>query len=521
MANIITRETLHRINDQLYAACACNIWTFLENVKTQDEEMASMRPFPINFPHVQEIHRIAEENDRALFCKSRRMQVSMYFLARKLHKGFFAGTELPGTYDVYRGAYSATDEPLMKYQLARIQFMYDSLPPWMQARNPMVKNTESVKAFQKGGVIEGFAMKQTGAQGYGFTEYTFDEMAWQQYARTCWLGIVPTIGRGKLFGISTPNGKVREGKLFYEVWANPDELPEYKGFARKKIMWYENPEHDEAWFKRATAGLTRQEIAQMFECSFVSYAGASIWNTFNHRIHVSKEKLYPIAGRPILIGWDFGTRKPAMTVWQVDGDGRWRGYMELVGRNVESFAKFCRHGLLMASALYDRSKFQEIHGIAPDAKTRYRTRGLSGARMDMDELVRIWDRRRIGRMENPTFSETDSYQCRVMMGYPHLGTRLHETPRLKVVRGLWWRKDGDPGILLDPSMENFIDGCASGYVYDKEGEVPMENEYTDAQDSFQMIASAYSREILGEVDEDQRQATKIYMPPKMGFRSGM
>jgi hypothetical protein len=88
---------------------------------------------------------------------------------------------------------------------------------------------------------------------------------------------------------------------------------------------------------------------------------------------------------------------------------------------------------------------------------------------------------------------------------------------MKVVRKLWWQKDGDPGIILDPSMENFIDGCSSGYVYDKESEQPLENEYTDAQDSLQMIASAYAREILGEKQDDSDERRKVTTGGSPGY----
>ncbi|MFA5382364.1 MAG: hypothetical protein WC356_04300 [Candidatus Micrarchaeia archaeon] len=519
MANIITKETLRSINDQVYAACCSNLWTFAEagEIRTKDEERKIIRPFPINFRHLHELNRLIDENDRVIICKSRRMQVSMLLLLRMLRSAFFANSGLPGSDQVYAGAYSAIDEPLMFYQMGRIQFMYNCLPDWMRARNPMVTNKVDLKIFQNGGSIQGFAMKQEGAQGFGFSEYVFDEMAWQRYAATCWWGVVPTIGRGKLIAASTPNGKAREGKLFHEVWANPDNVEGYKGFARKKLMWYDCPEHDEAWFKMITAGMTKTQIGAKYCCSFSSYDGDLVWNRFDSRIHVSKETLWPIPGRPMLIGWDFGVRKPAMTLWQVDANGVWRGYREMIGRNEESFAKFCRKGLEIANGLYERSKFPEIHGIAPDAKVRYRTRSLSGARMDMDEISRIWDRRRVGREPLSEFLEGDTYQTRMLMGYPHCGTRDKETPRMKVVRKMWWLKDGEPGIILDPSMENFIDGCSSGYVYDKESEQPLENEYTDAQDTLQMIASAYAREILGEQQDDPETRRRVTTGGSPGY----
>lgn len=479
-----------RRHDEEYALCARDFWYFAQFLVDEDEEREIVRPYPLNFEYLHKYHKTILDHRHVVILKSRRMLITLHELAFKLWRAKFAGQGLPDAKDVYYGGYSAIDEDLAIYQFTRLKFMHEHLPDWLRLRNPLTVDNALYMKFQYGGKIKGFPLKRQGPQGFGFSDFTFDEMAWQEAARSTWKGLKPTIGIGSIRAISTPNGKDGIGRLFYEVWMNNNNS--FKDMHRIKVHWSENPEHDEEWYRMMCAGMENWWIQQMLELSFISQAGTPVWANdppgvgFDRQIHVAKEIPEIIANRPIYSMWDFGYHNPAFLFAQRNTRDQWIIHREYLKEDID-FDVFCKECRDFAAGIYDRRKHPEVHFVDPAGFSRYSNRAKSGASCDVHAIKLIWKQSGSDVIVYPGESQT--------------GTRTNEAPRLKAVRKLWSVREGDglAGAIISPACEHFIDGCGGGYCYpDNKGrggstEEPDKNSYSHDQDAFQYGVSGYNR----------------------------
>lgn len=499
--------TLRKVRNQDFALSAQDFWYFCTYVVTEDEDQKKQRGFPLNYQYLHRTHHIVENHQKTLILKARRLLISWYGMLRQLHNAMFAGTGLPDTHGVYRGGVMSIGETEAKYLIQRIRRVYRRLPPWMQERNRLIKDNEMYLEFERGGTIQAFPLKREGPQTFGFSEVFFDEMALQEAVRTVWTGMIPTLGsEGKLLAVSTPNGKTN---LFYDIWSNKDA--QYPGVYRLRLHWTENPEHDEAWFVAATAGMDKQMIARMFELSFAAYYGKPVWSTeWNPTMHVV-DSTDVVEDRPMFLGWDFGYHFPAVVFFQRNSRDQWVGHDELMLPDM-SFDKFCERVIEKANTFYNREKIAEIHCVPPDGRSRYRARSITGATCDIDEIQRQF--------------RTKHRRAQVRLGPNEVGTRNMEGPRLKETRKTFHlRADNEPGMFVSERMETFIEGCNGGYCYPETGdsEEPMKNEYSHIQDAYQAVVVAFNRmaksavlpDKSDEIDKFNRQRRRI------GGRTGL
>lgn len=468
--------------------CCHDFFYFAQFISTEDEELGLIRPFPIHFDYLHAVNHEIDTHQKVIVLKSRRMLVSWLGILRQLWQAWRAGQGLPDCPDVFRGATSSTDQDHAYYLIERATKAYYRLPDWIRDCNPLTTDNKLLMRFEKGGVLQAFAAKREGAQGYGFTEYLFDEMAWQEAARTAWAGLLPTLGaEGKMLAVSTPNGKLN---FFADVWHNKGE--HFTDVHRTTLHWTQNPEHDEVWYKKATAGLTDQQIQALYELSFSHYSGDRVWPNFERTKNVVEETEV-VQGRPMLFGWDFGFHYPAVGFWQMNSLDQFVGHREFNGYDIE-FGEFVRQTKVFAESFYQRRNFPEIHFVDPAGFHRYTQRAASGAASDVHELrIQFGEQAQI----RPGAMQTKG------------GARDNEGPRLKVVRKLWnLRGDGRPGAIVNERMKVFVEGCLGGYSYpEKGGEDPLKNEYSHQQDEFQYVATGYNT-MVGPDKGEQREKKK-------------
>lgn len=483
--------------------CAVDFWYFAKFLVTDDEERQVQRAFPLDWPFLVEMVSGVEGNQKTLVLKSRRMMVSLTLLARFLWKAMFCGSKFPGTQDVYVAGYSAIDSELAEYQMSRVTAMYQRLPSWMKSACPMTTDNVLFKEFGGGGKIKGYALKRQGPQGFGFSEFLFDEAAWQETTRSTWMGLVPSIGMGKVIAVSTPNGSEGIGRFFWELWENPMKVPQFRDLYRMKFLWDVNPDHDEAWFKANTVGMDRNDIAQMYEGSFAAQSGKAVWTRFDRKTHVPKEPPEIIIGRPILLGWDLSTHDQAFLISQRNAYDQFIIHRELYMEDV-GIHEFIFEALLLCAATYDRKKFPEIHFIDPAMDQGYHQAGVSGAISDRSEIELRFSR---GRLDGGT--------TRIYRGAVHFGTRHKEGPRLREVRGLFpVRDDGRTGLVINSCCTMLIDGCGGGYAYpDKGGEDPVKNRFSHLQDALQYIVTGYNMAFGIKYRETPLDQLRSFKPP--------
>lgn len=464
--------------DHEYALCARDFWYFCRFVKTEDEEQKKYRDFPVQYEYLHKLQYSIDNNQKTVVLKSRRLLVSWLMILRQLWQAIFAGTKLPQTHAAFHGGLMTIGQEEAEYLIGRVKKVNLYLPDWITCRNPLEKDNVMRLEWSKGGIIHAFPLKRQGPRTFGFSEIGFDEMAFQEAVRTVWAGMMPTLGRhGKLLGVSTPNGK---NNLFADVWFNKDG--NYKDINREKLHWRDNPEHDDEWYKWATAGLDAQTIAREYELSFAAYLGQPVWaNEFDYQANTAEETEV-IESRPMFIGWDLGYHYPAATFWQRNTRDQWVGLAEIQGYDIE-FGKFCKQVKELANTFYDRRKIQEIHCVPPDAKNRYHSKAQSGAANDLGEIMNVF--------------KMSIRPVQVRFGATEIGVRNNEGPRLKETRRTFiLRSDGLAGVYFDRNkMPLFLEGCQGGYCYPDKGdtEIPDKNESSHLQDSFQMVVTGYNR----------------------------
>ncbi len=465
--------SIKEADDYEFDLCAQDFWRFCTYVITDDEDQKKKRHFPSDYESLHRLQDLAENNQKVIILKSRRLLASWWMVLRQLHQAMFAGTRYGK--EVFSGGIGSIGQTEAEYLMRRIATVHSRLPDWMKLRNPILRDNQMFMEWTKGGKIQAFPLKREGPQTFGFSEFSFDEMALQEAVRTAWAGLIPTLGAdGKLIAVSTPNGK---GNLFHDIWVNKEG--NYNGIVREKLHWRENPEHDEKWFKATTDSMDPQMIARMFELSFAAYLGTPVWGAFDRKTHIV-ETTEVDENKPMLIGWDFGYHFPAVVFAQRNSRDQLVGHREFLRFDIP-FDKFCTEVLEFMHTFYDRDKVNEIFCVPEDGKQSYRTRSQSGARNDIDQIKKTFAKR--------------GKKPQVRVGPQQVGTRDNEGPRMKETRILFnLRRDGEPGAYFNEGMTQFLEGCQGGYSYpEKGGEEPMKNEYGHVQDAYQALVVVLNR----------------------------
>jgi hypothetical protein len=488
-----------------FELCARDFWYFAQFLTTYDEENEEERLFP-EFEYLKRVHSEVENHNKVIVLKSRRLLISWYGMARMLWRSKFAGCGLKNVSAVFSGAVMSIGELEAEELVRRVKFLHKNLPAWLQMRNDIIVNNQMYVEFDRGGKVRAFPLKREGPRTFGFSEVFFDEMAFQEAVRTVYTGMAPTLGaKGRLLAVSTPNGK---GNLFADIWFNKNE--KFSDIHRITLHWKENPEHGDEWYGRLAATMDDQMIARELGLSFAAYAGQPVWDKFEWQTHVwdvekEKAELTVTPGKPVYHGWDMGYHFPAWTLWQQNSHDQWQGIAEVQGYDIE-FEEFCKKIVEKCTALYDRRKVDEIHCVPPDAMKRSNRSGMSGAVNDLQDIqkaFKIYNRR---------------VQHIVCPG--EVGTRTNEAPRLKETRKLFkLRGDGRPGIIMNSTMEGFLEGCKGAYCYPEKGdtEQPEKNEASHLQDSGQSVFSAYSRVHRPKADKIKQQKKR----DRIGSRTGL
>jgi hypothetical protein len=495
-----TPQILEQMYDVEFENCTKDFWYFAQFLITEDEERGIQRPFPLKFPHIHRAHDIAQKEDRLVLLKPRRMQMSMYFCARMLWRAMFNRPP-----NVYYGGYSAMDETLALYQLYRIGKMYDDLPQWIRNRVPRLRNNALLKEFGGGGKIQGFPLKRLGEQGFGFTEYLFDEAAWQEAAGQTYAGLIFSIGRGKIFIVSTPNGDEGIGEFFHNVWHNKNNG--YESYYRLELDSKENPEHDGQWHdERLKECGSRAVYAQMIEKSFEVPQGEPIFPEFHPIYMVAEERMKIVEGKPVYVCWDFGYDWPAAIIMQRTAKDQWAVIEEYCGQSID-FGVFCKFVLEQVSILYDRKSTPEVHCIDPAGLQRYHQRAESGAISDAHEIMERWSRKKFGEGRG-----------KIRPGAVQVGTRDNEGPRIKEVRKLMiLRDDHKYSLIINKHCTTVKIGFETGYVRDKYGK-PVKNKYSHPMDAIQYGVTAFQRMVNPDFEKKKK---KKVARSRIGHRTGM
>jgi hypothetical protein len=156
--------------------------------------------------------------------------------------------------------------------LEKVKFFFNRLPRWMQ---PIVSTSAqgkfSVKFMAGTGEVgnsDVYSLTTTTDSGRSFSArfVAMDEAAFLPNGEETWGSVKPTTSHGgQVAVISTPNGV---GDFYHRLWIQT-EMGEDTGYT-PIIAYYKDCGFDDKWLKKATAGMTIQQILQEYELQFIS-----------------------------------------------------------------------------------------------------------------------------------------------------------------------------------------------------------------------------------------------------------
>lgn len=456
-----------------YLACAHDHFYLMKFVKTEDEDIGKVRDFPTNYQYLHDFDHAINTKRRVAVLKARRLMVSWHCMMRQLKRAMFAGTGLPDTDDAFRGCVLSVGETEACYLIERAHKVWYRFPLWLRNKNKLVTENKMLMRWEKGGTIQAFPMKRQGPQSFGFTEVLFDEMALQEAAKSTYAGMIPTLGaNGTLITVSTPNGKLN---FFYDLWTNKDN--KYSGLHRIKMNWWLHPEHTEEWLKGQKSQLDDQDFARMYLLSFSHYKGNRVFPEADPKVIVAEEPLKFMPNKPLYMGWDFGYHFPAAVYFQYNNRDQFVFLREYCDYDI-GFDKFCQDAFDFRKTISRTKNFNTTHFVDPAGFQKYSSKAESGAACDVHQIRIVFGRGEL-----------------IRKGALKVGDRSAEGPRLKEMRQLFrLRKDDRASIVVDPTMEVFLEGLTGGYCYPENGgEVPDKNEFSHIQDAGQYGVTGFNR----------------------------
>ena len=143
--------------------------------------------------------------------------------------------------------------------------MIKNLPPWLQIADISIDNRNSFE-LTNGSQIKASSTSGDAGRSEALSLLVVDEAAHVDGLDELWKGLYPTLSTGgRCIALSTPNGI---GNWFYRMYSDADAG--LNDFHPTSLPWHLHPDRDEEWFKKETRNMTKKEIAQELECSFLS-----------------------------------------------------------------------------------------------------------------------------------------------------------------------------------------------------------------------------------------------------------
>ncbi len=270
----------------------------------------SIIPFTL-WPHQHKLLAQLDKYQDLFIEKSRDMGISWTIMGWELHqvcyvKGFTAlnisrkETEVQDTGNSYHALHG------------RLLFMWQRLPPFLRPvmRNPHL--TFSVPSMNS--VIKGESANPNAGRD---TQYKFifvDEGAFIECLDEMYKGLRNATNTICLN--STPP-KASFNNKFAEIREMKNS-----SFVRMSFHWKEHPEKDDEWFKRKTASMTEEEIAQELEIGYDKAKTDRSYPEYNEQVNLLNHKVYLNPKSPLYCFMDYGLEGEVHLFAQKDFEDR-------------------------------------------------------------------------------------------------------------------------------------------------------------------------------------------------------
>lgn len=279
-----------------YRRCAEDKFYWFNNyVWTIDtRKTPSIIPFSL-WPHQMRLLTQLDKYQDLFIDKSRDMGCSWTIMGWELHqccytKGFTA-------LNISRKESEVQDTGNTFHALhGRLLFMWQRLPPFLKPRihNPyLIFSVPSMNS-----VIRGESANPNAGRDTQYRFILVDEAGFIECLDEMYKGL--RNATNTICMNSTPPKEVMNNKFA--------EIKEMKnsGFTHMSFHWKEHPEKNDEWYKKKTASMTEQEIAQELEIGYDKARTDRSYPEYNDAIHMLGHKVYLNPKAPLYCFMDFG-----------------------------------------------------------------------------------------------------------------------------------------------------------------------------------------------------------------------
>jgi hypothetical protein len=252
--------SIKEVIKQEYIKCASDPAHFLKKYCYISHPVRGRILFNL-YPFQEEVLKAFRNHDYSLINKSRQLGISTLVAGYALWMMLFNKDKTI--------LCIATKQATAANMVEKVKFMYANLPSWIKGKKPSSDNKLSLKLANNSQIIATSASSDTG-RSYAVSLLIIDEAAFINGIDEIYTSIKPTISTGGgCIALSSPNGV---GNWFHKKWTESligDAVLDGKFFPIL-LPWNVHPERDKVWFDKEKQNMSPREIAQEYECDFLS-----------------------------------------------------------------------------------------------------------------------------------------------------------------------------------------------------------------------------------------------------------
>lgn len=277
------------------------LWYFIENYCYISDPGKGTIRFEA-WPHFEELCRLTLTHDRLTILKARQIGVTWFYVFVALWYALFRPNS-----NILILSIRQIEATNVKW---RCKFVYRHLPEWLQV--DIGKDNDEVLEFPAlDSAIHSLPATEDSGRSATANLVIIDEWAFQEYARSIYTAILPTVEHGKLIGISTANG---QDNLHYNIWQGAKN--QLNDFLPIFIPYDVRPGRDAAWWDKMARNMDSMEEAMreyprdeaeafsvMANCIFnvasldkMPLTAGNEWRNFTHVWHTYDQEDQYVAG---------------------------------------------------------------------------------------------------------------------------------------------------------------------------------------------------------------------------------
>lgn len=223
------------------------------------------------YPFQEEVLKNFQDNNYCIINKSRQLGLSTLTGGFALHMMLFNMDKTV--------LCIATKQETAKNMVTKVKYMYDNLPAWLKGNKPPLENNKLSLKLRNGSQIVATSAASDAGRSYAVSLLLIDEAAFIEGIDKIYTSIKPTISTGgSIIALSSPNGVNNWFHKTYIKAVLAEKSDDGNLYFPIELKWNVHPDRDEEWFKNEKAAMSPREIAQEYECDFLSSGNTIVEN---------------------------------------------------------------------------------------------------------------------------------------------------------------------------------------------------------------------------------------------------